>query len=85
MTKFELDKQASADKDRAKREAAEKDKQIRRDVDEDTYAQLVETKADNTLDGVDARNVDQALSQLGLEECVLPRHSECFLVLDVPL
>lgn len=76
MTKFELDKQATADKERAKRDAAEKDKQSRRDVDEGTYAQLVETKAENTLDGVDARNVDQALSQLGIEECALPLNTQ---------
>lgn len=71
MTKFELDKHASAEKDRVRREAAERDIQRRREVDEGTYAQLVENVAENTLDGVDARNVDQALSQLGLEEYAL--------------
>jgi hypothetical protein len=70
VTKFELEKQAAAEKERAKREAAERDMQRRREVDEGTYAQLVETVSENTMDCIDARNVDQALSQLGLEECV---------------
>lgn len=72
VTKFELDKQASAAKARAEKEAAERDMHTRRDVDEGTYAQLVETRTENSLDGVDARNVEQALTQLGLEECAIP-------------
>lgn len=72
VTRYDLNKNAAAEKERSKKEAAERDMQSRREVDESTYAQQVERVNDNTLDGVDARNVDQALSQLGLEECVLP-------------
>lgn len=83
VTRYDLNKNAAAEKERSKKEAAERDMQSRREVDESTYAQQVERVNDNTLDGVDARNVDQALSQLGLEEKPKMKFSQ-YMERDLP-
>jgi hypothetical protein len=69
VTKFELAKQAKQEQERSRQAYIAQEMEKRREVDENTYAQLVDLQTDNSLDGVEARNVDQALSQLGLEEC----------------
>ena len=69
-TAFELAKQRDAEARSAAEEAARREQERRREVGEEEYARLMAVGGPNTVDGIDARNVEAAIAQLGVgEEC----------------
>ena len=73
MTQFQLDKMKQVDMKEAAAMADARAKEQRREVGEEAYEMLVGVRHENAVDGVDARDVDTALAQMGLQdECASP-------------
>lgn len=68
ITRFELQQQKEQDNRQAASAAQQNQKS--RDMPENLYKQLVDADV-NAVDGIDARNVDEALAQLEVNECAL--------------
>eukprot|EP01025_Chloroclados_australasicus_P009464 TRINITY_DN13629_c0_g1_i5.p1 TRINITY_DN13629_c0_g1~~TRINITY_DN13629_c0_g1_i5.p1 ORF type:complete len:241 (-),score=49.52 TRINITY_DN13629_c0_g1_i5:88-810(-) len=66
VTKYDLDRQKEADERLRRATAAERDAHAKREVAAEDYERLVGAAPDNTENG--ARNVDEALALLGVEE-----------------
>lgn len=75
VSRFDLEQQ----KEREKRQAAAKVQESAkaRQLDESDYAKMVVGHNENCADGIDARNVDEALAQLSVSECVGLQQSQC--------